>query len=253
MKLTFLGTGTSQGMPVIACGCDVCQSTDSLDQRLRASALLEADGVNIVFDSGPDFRQQMLREKVVKLDAIIFTHEHKDHTGGLDDIRAYNYISSQAMDVYAEPRVQASLRREYGYIFAEMKYPGVPDVRLHTISDQPFEVGGVQVTPVRVLHYKLPVLSFRIKDFAYITDANYIREEEKLKLQNLEVLVVNALRIEKHMSHFNLEEALELVAELKPKRTYLTHISHLLGFHKEVTEMLPENVFLAYDGLKIEI
>ena len=253
MKLTFLGTGTSQGMPVITCNCEVCESTDPLDKRLRTSAMLEVDGVVMVFDSGPDFRQQMLREKVKKLDAIIFTHEHKDHTGGLDDIRAYNYVSCKPMDVYAETRVQDSLKQEYAYVFAEMKYPGVPDVSLHTIENEPFDVLGVQVTPIRALHYKLPVYSFRVKDLAYITDVNYISEEEKLKLHGLDVLVVNALNITKHISHFNLEEALELIAELKPKKAYLTHISHALGFHQEVSKIVPENVFLAYDGLSIEI
>ena len=253
MKLIFLGTGTSQGIPIIACKCPVCLSTDKRDKRLRTSVLIEVDGKNIVIDSGPDFRYQMLRAKVEKLDAIIFTHEHKDHTAGLDDVRAFNWVNKKAVDVYAEERVQASLKQEFAYIFAEFRYPGIPQLNLWTVENKAFNIKGTQIIPIRVKHFKLPVYAYRIADLAYITDANYISPEEKEKLKGLKVLVVNALRKEKHLSHFTLSEALALIEELKPEVAYLTHFSHQLGFHKDISKELPANVFMAYDGLEIEI
>jgi phosphoribosyl 1,2-cyclic phosphate phosphodiesterase len=253
VKLTFLGTGTSQGIPIIACKCPVCLSTDKRDKRLRTSVLIEVDGKNIVIDSGPDFRYQMLRANVEKLDAILFTHEHKDHTAGLDDVRAFNWVNKKAVDIYAEERVQASLKQEFAYVFAEFRYPGIPQLNLWTVENKAFNINGTQVIPIRAKHFKLPVYAYRIKDLAYITDANYISKEEKEKLRGLKVLVLNALRKEKHLSHFTLSEALALIDELKPEIAYLTHFSHQLGFHEDVSKELPENVFMAYDGLQIEI
>jgi phosphoribosyl 1,2-cyclic phosphate phosphodiesterase len=252
LKITFLGTGTSQGVPVIACPCRVCKSIDIRDNRLRSSIHI-ADGENsFVIDSGPDFRQQMLRAGIMDLTALIFTHEHKDHVAGMDDIRAFNYILHKKIDVYASLRVQEALVREFPYVFHDFKYPGVPEVNLSTIEDQPFTINGLTFTPIEVMHYKLPVNAYRIQDFTYITDANFIADVEKEKIKGSEIIVVNALRREKHVSHFNLAEALQLIEELKPKKAYLTHISHQLGLHEEVEKELPENVFLAYDGLEIE-
>lgn len=253
MKLTFLGTGTSQGIPIIACKCPVCLSTDRRDKRLRTSAMIEVDDKTIVIDSGPDFRYQMLRAKVEKLDAIIFTHEHKDHTAGLDDVRAFNWVNKKAVDIYAEERVQTSLKQEFAYVFAEFRYPGIPQLNLWTVENKPFYINGTKIVPIRVKHFKLPVYGYRINNLAYITDANHISEEEKEKLKGLKVLVLNALRKEKHLSHFTLSEALALIKELKPQRAYLTHFSHQLGFHEEISKELPDNVFMAYDGLEIEI
>lgn len=253
MKLTFLGTGTSQGIPVIGCECEVCRSEDARDDRLRTSAMITIDDKNYVFDTGPDFRQQMLRAKPENVDAVIFTHEHKDHIAGMDDIRPFNFKTQEPLNIYAHPRVQEALKREYHYVFADYKYPGVPEVNVHTIKkDQPFSIKGTEFIPVEVMHYKLPVLGFRVHDIAYITDANYIDEKEKAKLQDLDVLVINALRKEQHISHFNLEEALELVDELKPKRAFFTHISHLMGRHEDVSKELPPHVAIAYDGLVVE-
>lgn len=253
MKITFLGTGTSQGVPVIACPCPVCTSDDPRDRRLRCSVLLEfSGGPNIVIDTGPDFRQQMLRQEVKRLDAVVFTHEHKDHIAGLDDVRAFNYIQQKHMDVYLNDAVREALHREFAYIFAEEKYPGIPLINLHRIGTNPFQIEGVPFTPIRVWHYKMPVLGFRVNDFAYITDANRIDPKEMDKLRGLDVLVLNALRHEKHISHFTLNEALEMIAELKPKRAYLTHLSHQMGLHTEVNDLLPPGVQVAFDGLQIE-
>jgi len=253
VKLTFLGTGTSQGIPVIACKCPICLSTDKRDKRLRTSAMVEVDGQTIVIDCGPDFRYQMLRANVEKLDAILFTHEHKDHTAGLDDVRAFNWVNKKAVDIYAEERVQASLKQEFAYVFAEFRYPGIPQLNLWTVENKAFNINGTQIIPIRAKHFKLPVYAYRIADMAYITDANYISVEEKEKLKGLKVLVVNALRKEKHLSHFTLSEALALIEELKPEKAYLTHCSHQLGFHEEISKELPDHVFMAYDGLEIEI
>jgi phosphoribosyl 1,2-cyclic phosphate phosphodiesterase len=251
VKITFLGTGTSQGVPVIACECDTCISKDPHDKRLRTSLLLETDNVTLLFDAGPDFRQQMLREKIKKLDAIIITHEHKDHIAGMDDVRAFNYKSQAAIDIYAEERVQKAIKREFSYVFAEYQYPGIPKMRLNDIPKDGFSVKGVVITPVRVRHLNLEILGFRIGNFAYITDANYIPEESKEKLIGVKYMVINALRKEKHISHFNLREAVDFVREISPKKAFITHISHQMGLHKNVTEELPPGIMLAYDGLSL--
>lgn len=253
MKVTFLGTGTSQGIPVIACDCNICSSADKHDQRLRASVMVETDGVVMVIDSGPDFRYQMLREKVKKLDAILFTHEHKDHIAGLDDIRAFNYKQNKEIDIYADERVQAALKREYAYIFKEYDYPGIPQINLLSINNEPFYVNHVPVLPVEVIHYKLPVFGFRIKDFTYITDAKTITQQEKQKIRNSRVLVLNALRKAEHISHFTLEQAVSLVNEVQPEIAYFTHISHQMGLHADIEKELPPHIRLAYDGLTLEL
>lgn len=254
VKVTFLGTGTSQGVPLIACSCKVCSSNNPLDKRLRTSVRVEVGDTTIVIDSGPDFRQQMLRSETKKIDALIFTHEHKDHIAGMDDIRAFNYVNKLPVDVFASEQVQVALRREYQYIFADFKYPGIPEINLYTIANNhPFHVNEVKVIPIEVLHYKLPVLGFRIGDFTYITDANAITEAEKEKIKGSKVLVLNALRHEKHISHFTLSEAIELVRELDVPEAYFTHISHQLGLHHEVDAELPVGMHLAYDGLSFEV
>ena len=213
MKVTFLGTGTSQGVPVIACNCNVCQSDDARDKRFRTSVLVEVDGKNILIDAGPDFRMQMLRARVSDLSAILITHEHKDHVGGIDDVRAYNFIHQKPVDIYCEKRVDDALRREYSYVFADKKYPGVPQINLHDIADETsFSILGIEIIPIRAYHHKLPILGFRIGDFTYITDANFIPEEEKEKIVGTKYLVLNALRKQKHMSHFSLSEVLFLSA-----------------------------------------
>ena len=252
-QLTFLGTGTSQGVPVIACPCAVCHSADEHDKRLRTSALLEVNGKVVSFDAGPDFRQQMLREGVQRLDAILLTHEHKDHTGGIDDVRAFNYVMQEPVDIFCEERVGRSIINEFSYAFSDNKYPGVPEIDLHTIDENPFTVVGLPIQPIRLAHYKLPILGYRVGRFAYLTDANYIPDESWLKLEGVEVLVVNALRKEEHLSHFTLSEALSVVKRINPKTAYITHISHQMGLHKEVQKELPKNVFLAYDGLKVDL
>jgi phosphoribosyl 1,2-cyclic phosphate phosphodiesterase len=252
MKITFLGTGTSQGVPVIACNCDVCLSENTKDKRLRTSILIEEKDQTIAIDAGPDFRQQMLRANVQKLDAVVFTHEHKDHIAGLDDVRAFNFKQKE-MPIYATEEVQKSLKREFFYAFAENKYPGVPLLELRTIDTTPFKIGDVELNPIDVWHYKMPVKAFRINNFTYITDANKIEESEKAKIKGSEVIVVNALRKEAHISHFTLAEAIELLEELKPKKAYLTHISHLLGKHNEVQKELPDFIEIAFDGLVLDL
>ena len=251
MKITFLGTGTSQGVPVIACKCEVCTSPDYQNNRLRTSVMVEVNNKVFVIDSGPDFRMQMLREEVHQLDAILFTHEHKDHVAGLDDVRAFNFKHDREIDVYAEQRVQAALKNEFSYIFSGINYPGIPRVILHDIPNEEIIVQGVSVLPIRAMHYKLPVFGFRIGDFTYITDAKTISEEEKSKIKGSKILVLNALRKEEHISHFTLAEAIALAQELGAESTYFTHISHQLGLHDEVQAELPEGMFLAYDGLKL--
>lgn len=253
MKVTFLGTGTSQGVPIIACECHVCKSLDPKDKRLRSSIMIEDKGSVFVIDSGPDFRQQLLRENAKKLDAVVFTHEHKDHIAGLDEVRAFNYLYRKPVDIWASETVQKAIRVEFAYIFSEIKYPGIPEINLHEITNEPFKINQTVFQPINVMHYRLPVKAFRINDFAYITDANYISDEEKQKLKGLKVLVLNALRREKHVSHFTLDEAIELAHELKAEKTYFTHISHQLGLHREVGVELPNDIELAYDGLKIEV
>ncbi len=251
-KLTFLGTGTSQGVPVISCGCWVCTSADSRDKRLRTSALIEIDNLTLVIDAGPDFRQQMLRENVKHIDAILLTHEHKDHTGGLDDVRAFNYTSGKPVAIYAEERVQRAIKKDFDYAFAPNPYPGVPEIDLHTIDEHPFQIQGVEIVPVRGTHYKLPILGFRIGNLAYLTDFNHISPEEIEKIKGVDILVVNALRKEQHLSHFTLSEALHLSYLVSPRLTYLTHISHQMGRQAQEEPALPENCYMAYDGLKIE-
>jgi phosphoribosyl 1,2-cyclic phosphate phosphodiesterase len=253
MKITLLGTGTSQGVPIIGCKCAICQSTDARDKRLRSSVMIETAGLTLVIDSGPDFRQQMLRANVSHLDALLFTHEHKDHIAGLDDIRGFNFIQGEAIDVYASESVQTAIRREFPYIFADHKYPGVPEINLLGLDKNAFTIKGLPIQPVEVMHLHLPVLGFRIGDFSYITDANFISAEEKEKIKGSKILVLNALRREKHVSHYNLEEAIELVAELKPEAAYFTHISHQLGLHEAVSLELPPNVHLAYDELVLHL
>ena len=253
MKVTFLGSGTSQGIPVIACSCAVCTSADTRDKRLRSSILLQVDDKNIVIDSGPDFRYQMLRAGVMHLDALVFTHEHKDHTAGLDDIRAFNYKQGEAINVYAHKRVQDALKKEFSYIFAHHKYPGIPQLDLFEIGHHPFEVAGVPFIPIEVMHFQLPVLGFRIADFTYITDAKTVTEVEKAKIKGTKVLVINALQQEKHISHFTLEEAVAFAQEIGAEKTYFTHISHRLGTHQKISKLVPAGVELAYDGLCINL
>lgn len=253
MKVTFLGTGTSQGVPLIGCECEVCRSTDARDKRLRSSIMIEDKGRTFVIDSGPDFRQQMLRENVKNLDAVIFTHEHKDHIAGMDDVRAYNYLNGKEMDVYATARVQEALKREFAYVFSGVEYPGIPKIKMHTIGNVPFDVNGTIFTPVEVLHMHLPVLGFRVNDFTYITDANFISDEEKKKIIGSKVIVLNALRKQKHVSHYSLDEAVVMLKEFSPEQAYLVHISHQLGKHADLDKELPPFIRCAYDGLKIEV
>ena len=252
MKITFLGTGTSQGVPVIACDCKTCRSEDPFDKRLRTSLLLETDTTTLLFDAGPDFRQQMLRENVKKLDAIILTHEHKDHIAGMDDVRAFNYKSQDAIDIYAEERVQKEIKREFAYVFSDYQYPGIPKMRLNSIPEYGFNIKQISLIPVRVRHMNLEIYGFRIGNFAYITDANYIPEESKEKLIGVKYLVINALRKEKHISHFSLREAIDFIREISPRKAFITHISHQMGLHKEVNKELPPGIVLAYDGLRME-
>jgi phosphoribosyl 1,2-cyclic phosphate phosphodiesterase len=253
LKITFLGTGTSSGVPMIACECAVCTSTDKKDKRLRSSILVESHNTKFVVDTTPDFRYQMLRENVKTLDAVLFTHPHKDHIAGLDDVRAYNYIQQLPMQIYANQMTIDALMREFAYAFADKKYPGVPNLELNTITLEPFSIGDINIIPIEVWHMKMPVLGFRFGDFTYITDANRIEENEKEKIRGSKVLVVNALRKEKHISHYNLEEAIELVQELKIPTAYFTHISHQLGKHQEIEKRLPGGIHLGYDGLAVNM
>ena len=255
MRVTFLGTGTSQGVPVIGCACAVCRSTDPRDARLRVSVLVEVADKRILIDAGPDLRQQMLRARVPDLDAVLLTHEHMDHMIGMDDLRSFSFLHDppKAIPIHADQGTAAAVRRVYSYAFQERKYPGVPEFDLHTFGADTFEAAGVKVLPIEVMHMRMPVRGFRIGGFTYITDAKTIAPEEKAKAAGSDVLVLNALRIQPHYSHLNLEEALALVEELRPRRAYFTHISHFMGLHEAVEPSLPSHVHLAYDGLVVEL
>ncbi|MDU1891291.1 MAG: MBL fold metallo-hydrolase [Dysgonomonas sp.] len=252
MKVKFLGTGTSTGVPEIGCKCEVCTSNDDRDRRLRASVLVNIDGKRILIDCGPDFRQQIMNEEFAPLDGVLLTHEHYDHVGGIDDLRPFCKFSD--IDIYSNKMTLDALRLRMPYSFSDHKYPGVPILELHEVNvDTPFCIQGIEIKPISLLHFRLPILGYRIYDFAYLTDVKTIPETEFDKLNNLDTLIINALRIEEHMSHLNLKEALELVKRINPKRTYFIHMSHHMGLHEEVQKLLPENVFLSYDGLEIEI
>jgi len=253
MVVTLLGTGTSSGVPLIGCECEVCRSVDFRDKRLRTSVHLLVDGQSLVIDTGPDFRQQMLRESIKRLDAVLFTHEHKDHTAGLDEIRAYNFLQQRDMPIYGRKSVLNQLQTEFAYIFAEKKYPGIPRLQLHEVTNQPFEVAGIRVTPIEVMHYRLPVYGYRIHDFTYLTDLNYISDAELEKVYGTRILVLDALQQKPHLSHFTLEQAIAVVERVRPERAYFTHMSHTMGLHREVEKRLPPGIRLGYDGLKIVI
>ncbi len=253
MKVSFLGTGTSQGVPVIGCNCSVCTSLDFRDQRFRSSIHFEVDGISLVVDTGPDFRMQMLRAGIKKLDAVLFTHEHKDHTAGLDDIRPFNFLQKKDIPIFGRSHVLEQIQREYSYIFSGKKYPGVPMVETIVIDNRPFQIEGIQIIPIPVMHYKLPVLGFRIGDFTYITDANFIPEESIELILGTEILVLNALQKEAHISHFTLDEAVAIAHRIGAKQTYFTHISHRLGNHAQIEDELPEGIALAYDGLTVTL
>ncbi|MEX0987871.1 MAG: MBL fold metallo-hydrolase [Bacteroidales bacterium] len=253
MKITFLGTGTSQGVPVIGCQCVTCQSEDGHDKRLRSSILIQDSKSTIVVDTGPDFRQQMLREHVMQLDAVIYTHEHRDHIAGLDDIRPYNYLQKKSMDLYGEKRVLQSIKTSFPYVFDDNNYPGIPKVSLHEIENNPFVINDITFEPIRLFHAGMPVFGFRIKDFAYLVDANFISTGEMKKLRGIKQVVIGALRKEKHHSHFNLEEAIDLFRKLGAEEAYISHISHQMGIEKEFKRLLPVGITPAYDGLFLEI
>ena len=247
-----MGTGTSSGVPMLGCGCEVCTSTDSKDNRLRSSIYVEYEGLKLLVDCGPDFRTQMLREDIRHIDAILLTHNHKDHTGGLDDVRSFNYFEKRAFPIYCEEYVQESLKREYSYAFDENPYPGAPRYELHTITDKPFKIGGVEIIPVRAMHFTLPVLGFRFGKFGYLTDASKISEESIEKFRGVETFVINAIRFTRHISHFTLDQALEVAAKVGAKQTFLTHLSHQLPRHEELKKILPQGVEPAFDGLRID-
>nr|WP_299418157.1 MBL fold metallo-hydrolase [uncultured Emticicia sp.] len=255
MNVTFLGTGTSGGIPVLTCDCEVCNSLDYRDKRLRVSVWIEVEDKSFVIDTGPDFRLQALRERIPRIDGIIYTHEHKDHTAGLDDIRPYNYLhGTQHLDLYGHSRVLAQLKREFAYAFEEQKYPGVPLINVHEIEGHhSFKIKDEIFTPIEVLHHHLPVLGFRIQDFTYITDVNSISDQELEKVYGSKVLVLGALQRLKHISHFTLDEAIEVAQKVNADMTYFTHISHKMGLHSEVEKELPQNIRLAFDGLKVKI
>ena len=251
-KITFLGTGTSQGVPLIGCNCEVCLSDDFRDKRLRTSIMIERGDTVVVLDSGPDFRQQMLREKVKKLDGLVFTHEHKDHIAGMDDIRAFNFINKKPVDVYCTKQVETALRREFFYAF-ENDYPGVPELNIFNFDEEEFTIGDITLLPIKVFHAQLEIRGFRIGDFTFITDANFISEKEKRKIEGSTVMVINALRRNSHPTHYNLDQALFLLDELNIDQGYLIHLSHQMGKHEVVSSELPKNRFVAYDGLQIII
>lgn len=251
-NVTFIGTGTSLGVPMIGCDCKVCTSRNPKDSRLRSSVLIEIKGQRLLIDAGPDFRQQMLTHRISDLDAILLTHEHSDHVLGLDDVRAFNWIHQKAIPIYAEKRVMDDLKARFYYAFADKKYPGVPEYDLIEITKKPIRISDVDIIPIRVFHYKLPVLGFRINDFVYITDASQIEPTELNKMKGAKHLVINGLRYEEHISHYTIDEAIEVIKEVQPETAWITHISHQLGLHDEVESQLPEDIHLAYDGLQLE-
>ena len=251
LQVSFLGTGTSGGVPMIACDCIVCSSEDPRDKRLRSSILVRSATTTLVVDTGPDFRYQMLRKKVRHLDAVLFTHPHKDHLAGLDDIRAYNHFGQKPMQVFADSLTEEALRRDFYYAFSETRYPGIPELQLQTITESAFWVGDIPVQPIQVWHHRMPVLGFRFGHFTYITDANRIEEEEMQKIRGSRVLVLNALRKEEHLSHFTLSQAVSLIGQLEVPKGYLTHLSHQMGLHASVSDELPARVELSYDGLEL--
>jgi len=253
LTITFLGTGTSSGVPMIGCACEVCISTDKKNKRLRSSILVQSPTTTIVVDSGPDFRYQLLRQQIKQLDAVLFTHSHKDHIAGLDDVKAFNYIMKKPMAIYADAATEEALRREFYYAFSDAKYPGIPELVIHHVSMKPFLIGDIPVIPIKVWHLNMPVLGFRFGDFTYITDANKIEEQEQEKINGSQLLVLNALRKQKHISHFTLDEAISLVDALNIPTAYFTHISHQLGLYTAIESSLPTNRHLAYDGLTISM
>lgn len=253
INITFLGTGTSIGVPVITCDCPVCLSPDPHDKRLRTSIMIETYGYTFVIDCGPDFRIQMLRENVMNLDAILLTHEHRDHIAGLDDVRAFNYVLNKKVDIYGTKRVMDSIQSDFSYVFSEGRYFGAPQLNIHYIGEEPFLINGVEFIPIQAFHEKLPVTGFRIGDFTYITDASFITEAELSKVRGSRVIVLNALRNSQHVSHFSVSDAVTILEELNPETAYLTHLSHFVGLHEEVNQKLPDFIQLAYDGLFLTI
>lgn len=253
LHIQFLGTGTSTGIPMIGCDCTVCTSKNPKDNRLRSSILVQSNKTSLIVDTTPDFRYQMLRTHTRRLDAVLFTHPHKDHMAGLDDIRAFNFFSQKAMDIYANSLTEEAVKRDFYYAFADKKYPGVPELNLITIDEKPFVIEDIPVQPILVYHHKMPVFGFRFGDFTYITDANRIEEDQKALIRGSKVLVLNALRKEAHISHFTLQEAVDLANELDIPEVYFTHISHQLGLHDTINQELPPHIQLAYDGLDLRL
>ncbi|MCK9256133.1 MAG: MBL fold metallo-hydrolase [Bacteroidales bacterium] len=251
MEAIVLGSGTSLGIPIIGCSCEACTSTNPKDKRLRSSIFIKSDNTNFIIDVGPDFRQQMLRENIKKIDAVLITHEHRDHIGGLDDIRPFNYLSNAAMPIYAEQRVCDAIINEFSYSFNDNDYPGIPKFNINAISEEKFTIKDIEIQPIRLMHANLPILGFKIKDFVYITDASFISDTEIKKIKNSKILIINALRHKKHNSHFSLNEAIKIAQKTNAEQVFLTHISCSMGLHNKINSELPENIKLAYDGLRI--
>ena len=252
IKIRLLGTGTSQGVPEVGCRCVACRSLDNRDKRLRTSAFVEVGDYAILIDSGPDLRQQLLANQITKVDAILLTHEHKDHLGGLDDIRPLNFSARKQMDIYGLGRVLDVVKKDYDYAFKSDPYPGVPEMRLHKVLDEPFMIGNIEIIPIKVKHLSLPILGYRIGNMAYITDASFIPDKELAKLTGLKILIINALRKREHYSHFNLAQALAIIEKLKPEQAYITHISHEMGCYADVNPTLPADVALGFDGMCVQ-